>query len=117
MSILFIILITSFTAADNLLLKAGVLKPGISESWLISLFSVHTMLGTASFGLAFIGYATLLQRIPLNVAQAIFSIQFVAVIVSSATILGEPVGVVRWLGIGVILAGILVVSFTAASEI
>ena len=31
-----------------------------------------------SFGLAFVSYATLLQRIPLNVAQAIFSIQFVA---------------------------------------
>jgi drug/metabolite transporter (DMT)-like permease len=54
---------------------------------------------------------------PLNVAQAILSIQFVAVIVSSATILGEPVGVVRWLGIGLILVGILVVSFTAGSEV
>jgi drug/metabolite transporter (DMT)-like permease len=117
MSILSVVLITLFTVTGNLLLKIGVLKPGISEFWPISLINVHTMLGTASFGLAFIGYATLLQRIPLNVAQAIFSIQFVAVIVSSATILGEPVGVVRWLGIGFILVGILVVTFTAASEI
>lgn len=117
MSILAVVLIAPFTVMGNLLIKLDVMKPGISEIWPTSRINLHTMLGTASFGLALIGYATLLQRIPLNVAKAIFPIQFVAMIVSSTTILGEPVGVVRWLGIGLISVGISVVSFTAESAV
>ena len=116
MTFLVVLLITSFTVAGNLFLKVGAGRPGISETWPVSLINLHTMIGTFSFGLAFIGYATLLQRLPLNVAQAMFSIQFVAVIVSSAFILGEPIGPMRWLGMALILGGIVVVSTTAARD-
>ena len=116
MSILVVLLITSFTVVGNLLLKVGVSKPGLVDTWPMTLINMYTLLGTVSFGFAFIGYATLLQRIPLNLAQAIFSFQFIAVIVSSAVVLGEPVGTQRWLGIGIIFVGIMIVSFTATNK-
>jgi drug/metabolite transporter (DMT)-like permease len=117
MSILVVFLITSFTVVGNLFLKVGVLKPGLADTWPLTLINMYTLFGTVSFGLAFLGYATLLQRIPLNLAQAIFSFQFVAVIVSSAVVLGEPVGAMRWLGICIIFVGILVVNFTATIKL
>lgn len=117
MSILAVLIITSFTVIGNLLLKVGAIRPGVSDTWPISLINGYTIAATASFGLAFVGYATLLQRLPLNVAQAIFSIQFVAVIVSSAVVLGEPISPTRWIGMSMILGGILLVSMTAARDL
>ena len=115
-SISVIILIISSTVAGNLFLKVGVMKPGLADTWPMTLINMYTIFGLVSFGVAFLGYATLLQRIPLNLAQTVFSFQFVAVIVSSAFILGEPVGNIRWLGIGIIFVGILIVSFTATGK-
>jgi len=117
MWILAVLMITACTAAGNVLLKVGVMRPGLSDTWPVSMVNMYTCLGTLSFGMAFLGYATLLQRMPLNLAQAIFSIQFVAVIISSAVFLGESIGTMRWLGIGLILVGISVVSATAAGKI
>lgn len=117
MSILVVLLITSLTVVGNLFLKVGVMKPGLADTWPMTLINMYTLFGTVSFGFAFVGYATLLQRIPLNLAQALFSLQFVAVVVSSAVVLGEPVGTQRWLGIGVIFVGIMIVSFTATNKI
>jgi len=117
MWILGVLAITTCTAAGNVLLKLGVMRPGISDLWPLSMVNLYSFLGTFSFGVAFLGYATLLRRMPLNLAQAIFSIQFVAVIISSALILGESISAARWLGIGLILIGISIVSVTASGEV
>jgi uncharacterized membrane protein len=49
---------------------------------------------------------------PLNVAQSYAAAQFVAVILASAILLGESIIVMRWLGIILITAGILVVAIS-----
>jgi drug/metabolite transporter (DMT)-like permease len=49
---------------------------------------------------------------PLNVAQSFAALQFVAVILASAWFLGEPISGVRWLGIALIIAGILTVGIS-----
>jgi drug/metabolite transporter (DMT)-like permease len=46
------------------------------------------------------------------VAQSFAAFQFVAVIVASAWFLGEPISGVRWLGIALIVAGILAVGMS-----
>jgi drug/metabolite transporter (DMT)-like permease len=95
------------------MLKTGVSRPGLGAEWPLSLINPHTLVGLVAFGLAVTGYAGLLRQLPLNVAQSVFSLQFVAVIVASAAILGEPISPTRWLGIALIVAGILVVAWTS----
>jgi drug/metabolite transporter (DMT)-like permease len=66
----------------------------------------------AVFAAAVIIYSIVLQWMPLNVAQSFAAFQFVAVIVASAWFLGEPISGVRWLGIALIVAGILAVGMS-----
>jgi hypothetical protein len=53
-------------------------------------------------------YARVLRLLPLNVAQSYAAAQFIAVILASKLILGEPIPLARWAGISLIAAGIIV---------
>ena len=69
------------TVFANLLLKQGAMRPGVGVFWPLSLVNGHVVLGAVLFVFAFLLYLMVLRRMPLNVAQAIFSLQFVLVIV------------------------------------
>jgi drug/metabolite transporter (DMT)-like permease len=49
---------------------------------------------------------------PLNLAQSLASVQFVAIILASALVLAEPIPLPRLIGIVLILAGVVVASST-----
>src|SRR5262249_18157736 len=66
-----------------------------------------------TFGSAGLIYAVVLRGVPLNVAQALMSGQFVGVIVAASLILREPISLLRWVGIGCISLGILLVGWNA----
>jgi undecaprenyl phosphate-alpha-L-ara4N flippase subunit ArnE len=105
----FIVMI-SCTVSANLLMKSGAVSgPGGGV-----IFGLHwrTIVGLAVFGFAGVVYAWLLRFLPLNVAQSFAAAQFVAVILASALILAEPIAASRWIGIGLIAAGILTVGLT-----
>jgi drug/metabolite transporter (DMT)-like permease len=53
-----------------------------------------------------------LKRTSLNLAQSIFALQFVLVIIAANVILGEAIGPQRWVGIGLIAAGLFVISMS-----
>lgn len=105
------------TVVGNLLLKTGVQYPGISTIWPLNLLNVRTMLGAMSFSFAMIFYMMVLKRTTLNLAQSIFALQFVLVIIAANVILHEPIGGQRWLGIGLIAAGLFVVSLTSPTSL
>ena len=105
------------TVVGNLLLKTGVQYPGISTIWPLNLLNVRTMLGAMSFSFAMIFYMMVLKRTTLNLAQSIFALQFVLVIIAANVILHEPIGGQRWLGIGLIAAGQFVVSLTSPTSL
>ena len=105
------------TVVGNLLLKTGVQYPGISSVWPLNLLNVRTMLGAMSFSFAMIFYMMVLKRTTLNLAQSIFALQFVLVIIAANVILHEPIGGQRWLGIGLIAAGLFVVSLTSPTSL
>jgi drug/metabolite transporter (DMT)-like permease len=107
---LFIAMI-SCTVLANLLLKAGA-HPSASEPLLFGQVSWKLIAGLSVFGCAALLYASVLRSVPLNVAQSFASAQFIAVIVASSLVLAEPIPLSRWLGIGLIAAGILVVAAT-----
>jgi len=105
------------TVAGNLLLKTGVQHRGVGDVWPFSLLNLQTFLGAVVFSLAMIFYMMVLKRMSLNLAQSIFALQFVLVIIAANVFLGEPIGWLRWLGIAMIAAGLLVISFTSTSSL
>ena len=102
----------SLTVAANLMLKLGA---GVSraEQIVFGLLGWKSVAGLALFGCSGLLYAFLLRRVPLNIAQTFTSAQFVGVVIAAALILGEPISPMRWLGIGCICFGILLVGLTA----
>jgi len=96
------------TVTANLLLKLG--SQGPPSPLLLNLVSWRTVLGLMTFGLAGLFYAAVLRFLPLNLAQSYAAFQFVAVIIASRLVLGEPIEWMRWIGISLIAAGIMVVA-------
>lgn len=100
------------TVVANLLVKTGAQLGVAQGSEIVGLLNPKTFAGLLCFSGSFALYAFLLQRLPLNIAQSFLAVQFVAVIVASAIVLGEPISVLRWAGIGLIFSGIAVVAIT-----
>jgi drug/metabolite transporter (DMT)-like permease len=103
-----------FTVTANLLLKSGVAESGVSSSGISGLLNWRVLAGLLSFGAGVVFYILILTKLPLNVAQSFASIQFVAVILASWLILGEPIGSMRWIGITLISLGIVLVGITVS---
>ena len=102
------------TVLGNLLLKTGVQHPGIATVWPLTLLNTRTALGAISFCFAMLFYMMVLKRTALNLAQSIFALQFVLVILAAYLVLNEPIGPQRWLGIGLIAAGLFVIAMSPA---
>jgi undecaprenyl phosphate-alpha-L-ara4N flippase subunit ArnE len=100
------------TVTANLLLKSGASAPGASSHNLLGLLNWRVIAGLASFALGAVFYVLILTKLPLNVAQSFAALQFVAVVLASWLVLGETVGGLRWVGIALIGAGILLVGMT-----
>ena len=114
---LFIMASMACTVIGNLLLKTGVQQPGLSTIWPLSLLNIRTALGSVTFSFAMVFYMMVLKRIPLNLAQSIFALQFVLVIIAANVILREPIGTQRWMGVGLIAAGLFIISLTPPTSL
>ena len=67
-------------------------------------------LGCWAFSLSM--YLVILSRVPLNVAASISTLNFVAVLLASRIVLGEPIPPLRVFGFACILLGMTIVAFT-----
>lgn len=106
----------TLTVLANLSLKVGVQRQGDLVSRPFTLINTHVALGAASFALAFLFYALVLRRLPLSLAQAIFSVQFVFGVLAANLVLHESIGTARWMGIALVAAGLLVVTLSPESK-
>ncbi len=106
--LLFTAMITC-TVIGNLLLKLGA---DSGNRMMFGLLSIKSVIGLLFFGASVVIYAWVLQNVALNIAQSFAACQFIAVILASSWILSEPISLYRWIGIGLISAGILVVGAT-----
>ena len=114
---LFVLASMACTVIGNLLLKTGVQQPGVGNVWPISLLNVRTASGAVIFCFAMMFYMMVLKRTALNLAQSIFALQFVLVIIAANVILHEQIGAQRWVGIGLIAAGLFVISATPPTSL
>lgn len=114
---LLILLSTAFGVAGQTALKLGVSQPGVAEN-ATGVFSIIGLifksplmiLGLVFYGLGALAWIAVLSRLDLSVAYPFLALNFVLVTLSGRFLLGETVPPLRWLGILVIIAGILLVA-------
>jgi undecaprenyl phosphate-alpha-L-ara4N flippase subunit ArnE len=107
---LFLVLVSAgFTVAANLTLKVATQSRGIGTFWPLNIVNGRMFAAAGCFGMAFLFYAMILKRMPLSLAQAILSMQYVLVILAANVLLGEPIGTVRWAGIAIVAIGLIVI--------
>jgi drug/metabolite transporter (DMT)-like permease len=98
------------TASELLLKKGAMSAAGESWSGIDALGSWWTWGGIVTYVLSFASWLYVLRYVPLGVAFALVNVVHVLVPVASWGLLGEVVSGRRWLGIGLVLAGIVLVS-------
>lgn len=122
-SLLLILVSTLFGVAGQTSIKLGLSKPGVAESAtgvvaLVGLIfkSPLVMLGLTFYALGALAWIAVLSKLDLSVAYPFLALNFVFVTVASRFILGETVPPLRWLGILVIITGILLVAKSTTTK-
>ncbi len=103
-----------FGVVANMLIKTGLnhlhLGSLVSAKGIVALLSSPwVMCGIFCYGMGLATYLYLLNRLPLNLVQPFSALAFVGVILASRFVLGEAISTVRWAGIILIFAGIIMV--------
>ncbi|MFC0216249.1 EamA family transporter [Paenibacillus chartarius] len=107
-------------AINILLLVAGqtVWKIGLTKlgglqlsNWSHVLLSPYILLGIVCYGAATVLWLSILSRLPLSVAYPMQSAAYVVALLIAAFVLREVVPPHRWIGVMVILSGIVIVSW------
>lgn len=81
------------------------------HNWLSVLFSPLILLGLAAYGVATILWLYVLSKLPLSVAYPLQSVAYVLGIVVAMWVFKEYIPPNRWVGAGVLLAGIAILSW------
>lgn len=118
--LIFIVAAMAVESCAQLFLKVGasggaaILTPGvgrIATRWLpVGATRIWIAMGVAAYVLEIVLYTSALRLVDVGIAFPLGSLCFVGVAFLSWLLLGERVGRTRWLGIGLILAGVCLVT-------
>jgi drug/metabolite transporter (DMT)-like permease len=120
-SLILILTSVSFGVIGQLCLKAGMdqvgeLAGGNAGTLIQSAFRVFTtplvFLGFAFYGLSSVFWLMVLSKLDLSLAYPMLALTYVLIPLAAQFILGEQVPSLRWLGVAIISAGVVVVSQT-----
>ena len=99
-------------SAANLLMKLGADATG-GVSMAYRLMDWRILVGLSLFALSALLYIVLLGALPLNVAQSMLALQYVAVMVASVFLLGEALPLLRLVGAAFVVVGVLLIGLSA----
>ncbi|MBU1322567.1 EamA family transporter [Patescibacteria group bacterium] len=112
MRFLLIFLPIILAAAGQLILKIGMNKLG--QFNLIKTFTHPTVLiGLLFYGASLILWLMVLSKEKLSFVYPLVAFSYVVTVILSKIILKEPIPTLRWVGLFVIIAGILIIAKTA----
>ncbi|MBS0325382.1 MAG: EamA family transporter [Proteobacteria bacterium] len=105
-------------AAAQLLLKAGTNHLGVltltADNWVRTFTRMateaHFIGGAALYAVSLVVWILGLSRVPVSIAYPMLSLGYIVNAVAAHYLLGEAVTLQRWLGIGVIVAGVWLVA-------
>ena len=113
---LIMLFVVSFNVCGHVFLKAGMNQIGaIAPGALISNFAkiftnLSVLLGLFCYVSSVAGYMVLLSKIDISIAYPIVtSLAYGAIVLVSFFIFKEPFSLIKWLGLGLILSGVLLV--------
>ncbi len=95
--------------------SAGLAMTGPVAVALLILRSLLVMLGLLMYGIGAFAWIVVLSRLDLSYAYPFLALNFVLVAIVSRLVLAEAIPGLRWLGIGFICVGILLVARSAAA--
>ena len=105
--------------SELLLKKGATAAPAMANvpNWLgvSALASAWTWLGILCYILSFISWLHVLRFLPLSIAFSLASIVHVLVPLGAWLVLGEQISPRRWIGIALILAGIMMIAGNVAN--
>jgi len=119
-------LTVALNSAGNVLLGAGMKRAGSLDAWtaagalrffLRALSSGAVWLGIGILLLFFVAYLLVLSRADYSYVSPASAAGYAVVALLGYAVLGEEVAPVRWLGIGLICAGVVLVGRTAPSNV
>ena len=119
-------LTVALNSAGNVLLGAGMKRAGSLDAWtaggalrffLRALSSGAIWLGIGLLLLFFVAYLLVLSRADYSYVSPASAAGYAVVALLGYAVLGEEVAPVRWLGIGLICAGVVLVGRTAPSTV
>lgn len=112
-----LVLTVALVTAGELFLKQGATETasaGASALGTGSLPSPHVWVGAALLALSAGTWILVLRKLPLYLAFTMSSVVHVTIPICSWLILGDKIGLLRWSGIGLVLAGIWVIARPAS---
>ena len=74
------------------------------------------LFGLALYGIGALSWIAVLRRMDLSYAYPFLALNFVLIALVSQFFLGETIPAMRWVGIGAIVVGILVIAYTSAPK-
>lgn len=112
--LLAVLICISLGVGGQLLLKIGVMQSGKSESLLANYIKMLFHPGIVLGGLFYLSssflWLLLLQRKHLSYLYPMVSLGYVLVVIASYFLFQENVSTIRWLGVGIICLGVILVS-------
>lgn len=121
-----LVLFSVFLATvGQLMLKTGMNRVGFIDGARISkplvlvadvLRTWQVLGGLAIFGLSALSWLVVMSRVPLSFAYPFVGITYVLLTLFSKFVLHEHVPSARWLGLALVVAGIIIVGKTSAPE-
>ncbi|MGC8669822.1 MAG: EamA family transporter [Candidatus Micrarchaeia archaeon] len=116
MNVFLIVLLTLFAALIASLAQLAfkkALKPDISFIEIIKLIkNKYVITGGAGYVLSLAIYLYALYNAPLSIVYPIFASTFIFIVILSRLVLNEKISNLRYLGIGIIFIGIVIISMT-----
>ena len=115
---IFIAITIAFTVIGQLMIKQGVMATGASPARLgqIPLFIMRVftnplvIAGLACAVISMTSWTLALSRLNLNLAYPFLGLAIVLVLVFARVIAGEPVSLLRWVGVLIVCLGLWVVA-------
>jgi multidrug transporter EmrE-like cation transporter len=105
-------------AGAQLLLKAGTNALGVitltRDNWFSMLWRMaHTgpfIAGVACYGVSLPVWIMGLSRVPVSIAYPLLSLAYIINAIAAYFLFGEAMTVMRWLGLGLIIAGVFLIA-------
>jgi len=99
-------------ASGQIFFKLGLGKMGgvgLNNAWK-ALFNIHIIIGLSLYVFATIVWFVVLSRMPLSVAYPLQSLAYVFGILAALFIFNEPVSLMKWFGMMIIMIGVFIIS-------